>query len=246
MLGIMKEKIKVIFITIFIIISIILLITNLPFFNVENTIVTGNVKVTSEEVEATVLSQDKNNIFLMSNNQTEKLVEKIPYVKNAEVSKVLPNSLKIEITEREPIAYLVYNKDSYIYIDDGGYVLEVNKEPLLDRPFVTGTKYGNFVLNEPLTFENEYTLQKISIINSNMEKYYLQDYQITIDLSEDYNVKLKVNDITVGLGEFENIDKKMRYLKSILAELDEKGYMSGYIDLSDFDKPITFKFDGNN
>lgn len=242
----MKTNIKIILIVLFLVLSIALLITNLQYFNLKNVEVIGTTKVENEEVSEMLLSTDIKNIFLINNGKMESLVEKVPYVKTAEVSKMLPNSLKVQITERVPIAYLVYNKDSYIFIDDEGYVLEVSDKPLEEKPFVTGVKYGNFVLNEPLQFENEYTLQKISIINSNMEKYDLQNYEITIDLLEDFNVKLIINEIKVGLGEFEDIDKKMRYLKSILEELDEKGYLSGYIDLSDFDKPITFKFDGNN
>lgn len=241
----MKINIKYILITTFILITILLIVVNLPMFDITSVVLTGNAKITQEEVEDVIVGQDVKNIFWISDYKVEKAIENLPYVKEAKVSKTLPGQLNIDINEREPIAYLLYNKDSYIYMDNEGYALEVSSEPLENSPLITGVNFGNFILNEPLNFEDEYTLQMINTLCENIEKYNLGNYEITIDLSQDFNVKLIINDITVGLGEFEDIDKKMRYLKSILEELDDLGYLSGYIDLSDFNRPITFKYSIN-
>lgn len=241
----MKLNIKHILIASFVLITILLISANLPMFDVTSVVLTGNSKVTQEEVKNIVIGQDIKNIFWLSNSKIEKAVESLPYVESVKVKKVIPSQLEINIVEREPVAYLVYNKDSYIYIDDNGYALEVSNEPLEGKPLVTGVEYGNFILNEPLQFTDEYDLPMITTLYENIIKYDLENYEITIDLSQDFNVKLIINDITVGLGEFEDIDKKMRYLKSILDELDDLGYLSGYIDLSDFNKPITFKYSAN-
>lgn len=241
----MKINIKYTLIVAFVVMSILLVVMNLQVFNVTSVTVSGNEKTTSDDITKTALSyvkENSNNIFWINSGKIESAVETLPYVKEANVKKVFPNTLVFQVVERKAVAYLVYNKNSYIYIDKDGYVLEVTDKPLENSPLITGVKYGKFVLNEPLKFEDTYTLQKVMTLKSNMDKYNLQNYQITIDLLEDFNVKLIINNITVGLGEFESIDKKMRYLKSILMELDEKGYVSGYIDLSDFDKPITFKY----
>ncbi len=238
----MKIKMSRNLIILFSILTLLLIFINLPFFYVSSIEVKGNVNTTSEEIEKIILLDDKSNIFWVNDRKMELAIETLPYVESANIKKNVPNQLIVEVKEREPVAYLLYNKNSYIYIDKEGYVLEVSSKPLEGKPFVTGVKYENFLLNEPLVFERNYIIQMIDTLNSNIEKYKLQNYQITIDLLEDFNVKLKINDITVGLGEFENIDKKMRYLKSILTKLDEEGYMSGYIDLSDFEKPITFKY----
>ncbi len=237
-------KIKIISISTFIALTILLIITNLPMFNVNTIVVQGVENISEEEVINIASAQKVKNIFWLSSNKIEKAVESLPYAKTVKVEKVYPNTLNINVLEREPIAYLVYNKNNYVYIDNEGYVLEVANKPLEGKPYVTGAKFGNFVLNEQIQFQNAYTLPKIIVINTNMEKYKLENYQLTIDLLEEFNVKLIINDITVDIGEFENIDKKMRYLKSILVELDNEGYTSGYIDLRDFNKPITFKFSG--
>ncbi len=246
--GILKGditlKIKIISISIFIVLTILLIFANLPIFNVTNISVQGVENISEEEVISIASAQNVKNIFWLSSNKIEKAVETLPYAKSVEVDKIYPNALNINVLERKPIAYLVYNKNNYIYIDNEGYVLEVANKPLEDKPFVTGVKFENFILGEQMQFKNAYTLTKIIAINTNMEKYKLEKYQITIDLLEEFNVKLIINDITVDIGEFENIDKKMRYLKSILVELDNEGYTSGYIDLKDFNKPITFKFSG--
>ncbi len=238
----MKIKMSKNLIILFAILTSLLIFMHLPIFNVKSVQVTGNINTKTEDVEDIVLLDDTSNIFWVNTRKMEIAVESMPYVKTAKVKKSVPSEIVVEVVEREPIAYLLYNKNSYIYIDDEGYVLEVSSKPLEGKPFVTGVRYENFVLNEPLVFERNYIIQMIATLNQNIEKYKLQNYQITIDLLEDFNVKLVINDITVGLGEFEDIDKKMRYLKSILTKLDEEGYMSGYIDLSDFEKPITFKY----
>ncbi len=238
----MKIKMSKNLIILFSILTFLLIFINLPIFNVTGVQVVGNINTKTEDIESIILLDDKSNIFWVNDRKMELAVETLPYVKSANVKKSVPNELIVEVVEREPMAYLLYNKNSYIYIDEEGYVLEVSSKPLEGKPFVTGVQYENFLLNEPLKFKRDYVLQMVSTLNDNIEKYKLQNYQITIDLLEDFNVKLIINEITVGLGEFENIDKKMRYLKSILTKLDEEGYMSGYIDLSDFEKPITFKY----
>ncbi len=241
----MKFKMSKNLIFLFTILTLLLIFINLPMFNVVSVQVVGNDNTKVEDIENIVLLDDKSNIFWVNDSKMEMAVKSLPYVKTVKVKKNVPNELIVEIVERVPVAYLLYNKNSYIYIDNEGYVLEVSAKPLEGKPYITGVKYENFNLNEPLVFERNYAIQMIATLNQNIEKYKLQNYQITIDLLEDFNVKLVINDITVGLGEFENIDKKMRYLKSILTELDEQGYMSGYIDLSDFEKPITFKYSAN-
>ncbi len=238
----MKINFKITLITVFVVMTMLLIIANLPMFNVSRFEVIGNIETSEEEIISKVTALEVDNIFWLSKSKLESSVETLPYVKTATIHKSFPNGLQIEVKERQAVAYLVYNKNSYIYIDGEGYVLEVANTPLEGKSLVTGVKYGNFVLGEPLVFENDYVLHKVTTLNGNIQRYELQNYQITIDLLEDFNVKLIINDITVGLGEFQDIDKKMRYLKSILTKLDEQGYMSGYIDLSDFDKPITFKF----
>ncbi len=238
-------NLKYIIIAVFIVMTVGLIVANLPYFEVSEVEVTGNLKVSREDIVRQATTLEVGNIFWLSKSKIEQVVETIPYIKNAELTKIYPNKLKINVTERTPVAYLIYNKSSYIYIDNEGCVLEVASTPVEGKAMITGVKYENFNLNEPLKFENNYVLHKVTTLNANIQKYNLENYQITIDLLEDFNVKLIINDMTVGLGEFESIDKKMRYLKSILTKLDEQGYLSGYIDLSDFDKPITFKFSTN-
>ena len=100
------------------------------FFHVKQISVSGNEHYTQEEVIAALnLSPRQSDVHTISRSVIEqRLKQKLSYVKQAHISKsILKRSLTLEITEREPVALLMYPENSrirFVLVDLEGYVLE--------------------------------------------------------------------------------------------------------------------------
>lgn len=131
-----KAKIRLIVLIALILIAIILLILLFsPIFNIRNIDVGGSLKYSHEEiVNSSELKLGENAfrrlriapeaIFELRLLDAEKKIKQLPYVKECTVKIVFPNSIRIQITDRDPAAYLVYF-DNYLTVDEQGFVLEV-------------------------------------------------------------------------------------------------------------------------
>ena len=76
-----------------------------PMFNIKNIVVTGNSKISSETIiEGSQLKTDEN-IFLTWLPSYEKKVEGLDYIEDCNISRILPDTLEIAVTERQPAAY---------------------------------------------------------------------------------------------------------------------------------------------
>ena len=90
----------------------------------------------------------------------EQNVEKLPWIKSAEIKYVFPGKVFITVTERNAIAWVRYF-GNYLLVDEQGYVLEVATE-LDDRyPEIRGVQLDKFVLGEKIQTEEP---EKISVL----------------------------------------------------------------------------------
>ena len=91
------------------------------------------------------------NLFDIDIAEIRKKIEKISYIKSARIYRVLPDTLKIEITQRVPIAYL-FRYGAKLVIDEDAVVMNKKncmklKYPL---PVIKGFKYKRLALGEKL------------------------------------------------------------------------------------------------
>lgn len=95
-----------------------------PFFNITSVSCTGTEILDQETVvdaSGVVLGV---NIFRIPVNRIEENIEKtLPYIADVTVRRSFPSSVKLEIVERTPVAY-VRNGPSYLVIDENGIALE--------------------------------------------------------------------------------------------------------------------------
>jgi cell division protein FtsQ len=78
-----------------------------------------------EELQLMIREEKLGNILLLDMDHLQSALERHRWVQEAQIRKVFPSSLKIEIKEREPAALL--KKDIYYLIDEQGVELEHTK-----------------------------------------------------------------------------------------------------------------------
>jgi cell division protein FtsQ len=95
-----------------------------PYFEVREILVEGQVRAEEEAVIGCANVKPGENLLLLDKDEVRRAVEAHPWVRVARVVKRLPNTLQIEVEEREPAALVNNAHDGVLYgLDNEGYVL---------------------------------------------------------------------------------------------------------------------------
>jgi len=98
---------------------------------------TGNHVVTREAV-LRPFAQDRNlSVLQIPLDLRRSQLEQIPWVESASVHRILPNRIRVELTERTPVAF-ARNGNEVELIDPHGVILERPRDADLQFPVVTG------------------------------------------------------------------------------------------------------------
>ncbi|HHU91159.1 MAG TPA: FtsQ-type POTRA domain-containing protein [Clostridiaceae bacterium] len=172
-----KTRFKIfIFVFVFALCLVILLFA--PVFNIKSIEVGGNSRYTAEKIIETSGIMIGENGFRKLRLRPEAILElrlldseekinQLPYVKSCTVKIDFPDNVKIQITEREPAAYIVYF-DNYLTVDAQGYVLEAgNTEPPQGLKELRGIDFKKYTIGKQLE-ESEIDLiyTGVEIINT--------------------------------------------------------------------------------
>jgi len=209
--------------------ALALLIGASVFFRVAEISVTGSTAYTSEEiVKMSGIEVDDNLLFINETAAAVSICNKFPYVAEVKIIRNLPNSVVIEIMEREAIASVTFGGNRYI-IDKNAHVLESLKSVGTgDLINVTGLESAEIKVGQkiPATENNQIQLEYLTRMLTQISDYGMQNkikklYITSISAIEfDYDDKYSVK-----FGKGEDVDKKLSILKETVLELgsDEQG-----------------------
>lgn len=194
-----------------------------PLFNIKDVTVTGNNKLSKEEIISLSEIRTEENIFKTSKNDIKNRIKTNPYVENVKIRRKLPDKVEIIVVERVA-TYMLPFANSYVYINNQGYMLEITS-PKANLPIITGVSTpeenlheGERLLSEDLVKLGE-VLQIIESANANG----IQELITKIDISnrQDYTIMLEKEKKLVHMGDVSNLSTKMSYINKIIQ--DEAG-----------------------
>ncbi len=208
------------------------------FFKVTDIQVTGCQLYTVEQVAgACGISLGDNLLLIRKPAAAARLKILLPYIENVRIGRALPGTVTIEVSE-SGAAFSVEAEDGTSWLINGsGKVLEEAGVSAADYPKLTGV-----ILKKP-----EPGLQALTNQTSNLEAaQQLMELlgesdivpQITeIDVSKTFDIVVWYgNQYEVHLGGTDRLDYKLRYLLSILDQLDSA--RGGVIDLTLEEKDV--------
>jgi len=99
--------------------------------------ITGNHVVAREAVLAPFYKDRGHSVLRIPLDTRRSEVEQISWVQSASVQRILPNRIRIDVTERTPIAFLRNGSDLAL-VDENGVILDRPKGEELHFPIVTG------------------------------------------------------------------------------------------------------------
>ncbi|MBQ4522443.1 MAG: cell division protein FtsQ/DivIB [Lachnospiraceae bacterium] len=204
-------------------------------FQINAISVTGNVHYTEDEIIEYVTSDGyiNNSLILSIKNKIFK-IEPIPFVDKFEIEYLSNNKIAIVVYEKAMAGCTEYMGE-YVYFDKDGIVLETSTKRLEDIPCVYGITFTSFTLHEQMQGSDIEKFKDVLIITQLLQKY---DISIeNIEFTEDEQLLLVTGDISILLGEENDMEVKIAELQNILPKLEGK---KGILHMETFSKTDTY------
>ena len=205
-----------------------------PLFAVKEIKTKGAAHFTTSELCEMIGLSKGEHLLLFGKSKAEKRLKESPYIADAKLSAKLPDTMVITVKERKVRGYVHY-MGAYLYIDEEGRVLEVQKSCKEALPVVNGLQFSSFTEGEILPVENPDALEVVLQISQLMEKYELLDLVVEVDVSNPKDIYAYVNQVQIHLGSMENGNMKIQYMAQIMKTIPEED--RGILDLSALDNP---------
>ncbi len=229
-----KKKKRLIFIIILLLTSIFfILYTKTSFFHISSIEVYGNEKITDEKLMLASGIMIDENIFKINLKMAKENIMLHPYVKDVKVRRKLPNKILINIDERKEVAVIDYI-GSYIYIDEEGIILNILSEKNDEQIMETrGAEIDKPKIGNKIAFSHDNIEKTLLEFINYSKKLGLADSFNIVDIDENGKITIGMNTgAEVAFGTLDDVKYKLKFLVSILKELESKnqGYRVIHLD----------------
>lgn len=195
----------------------------------------GNYRVSGSEIlKRTNLTKGESSL-LFFDSDLERKIEKSPWIMDANITKILPNSVSIEVKEAEIFCLIKQGGKSLKYITDSGIILDdANIDFGLDFPVIISES-----ILEPELLEYALSILKISRYDSVLNFEHISE----LNVSSIYGITVVTTEgVNVFFGLRENLQERWNRLKRTFLFSQNSNIKQEYIDLSLKDK-VVVKYD---
>ena len=184
------------------------------------------------------MTKFKGNLIGLNFNSIKEIVESSEWVKRASIKKVLPSTLKINVTENDPYAIYFQEGKSFLIDLDGSIITEINLNNYEDDLlFVRGE-------NSPELLEQ--LIRDISIAFPNLtqtleEVEFIEKRRWNLKLNNKLLVKLPDENIQQSLKNLKQLFEEQEVMESNIIEIDLR--IQGRAALKVLDGKINYGID---
>jgi cell division protein FtsQ len=224
---------------IFLMIVLVTLCLKLPYFAVETIVVENNKYIDSEIITSLSGINKGNNIFYINTKRSKSKIGSNAYISYVDIDRKFPNTILINVKEREATLYL--NLDNkYIILDKEGFVLEISDSiENLKLVKVDGIKASNIEVGKQITID-ELRVKKVLAQFADLIKRNKTDIKFdNIELNSLSDIKVFCAGLCFKLGDSYEIENKLNKALNI-ATNDEIIGKKGYIDVSFEGSPVVY------
>ena len=186
------------------------------FFKVKDIKIVGTEKTNPYELKQ-ILSSNLNNLITFDKDHAKSLLEKVGWVKRANIKKIYPNTIRINIIESDPFAIFYNNQDIFLIDIDGEIISpnpDINKyESLLT---VRGEK-AEVKLSEII---KEININFPEVRNKVNGLEFVDKRRWNLFLSNDLLIKLPDKEINESLKNLKKLFADKQILDSNIIEVD--------------------------
>ena len=226
------SKVVIIFSLILIVVIVLYTSLNSEIFNSDNIEIEGNKYVESEYIIKALEVNNNKNIFRYNIKDMEEILLNNKYIDKVEIKRLLPNTLKVSIIEKEIVANL-YNEEIYCYIDKEGNFIDEIDENNKDNEVITVHIDYNKTDSQEIKFKNEENKKRLLYLLEYIKEEGIYKKIDNIDMTKPNSINMGTKeDINILLNSDEELKYNISRLAMILADLQNKKQKGGEIDLS--------------
>ena len=235
----MKKIYTYILMGIALLIFIVMLLMLSPWLNIKNIEINGLETLEKADIIRQVKLDKTTNILSFNNFIAKRRLKNNYYIESVKITKKLPDTVTIDITERQIVGYVPYIND-YMYIDETGMVVDIKSSYTQPLPIIYGLSFDSFTIGKKLKTHNDEAFSVVmEITNAIKDKEDLKQI-LKIDISNLEDIHLYMENLDIILGNREGLNIKINTLNEIVKNFkpEEKGFL--YID--DVNKSPIFKY----
>ena len=197
-----------------------------PLLDVRTVKVAGARHTSSEEIQASAAIAHGQNVLLLSTGEIARSIEALPWIKRAEVDRMLPSTVRVRVTERKPALVLSLGAARWT-IDSSGRVLTagVVKKGL---PVLAGVQVATI---EPGgRVQTAEAVAALEVWRGLPRKLRTRVVAVVAPTLERISLKL-ANGTLVRYGAAEDMVAKNEVIRVVLTRLRSAGRPADYIDV---------------
>ena len=207
----MKNIVRLFFLILFVYCAFLFIESD--FFIVKNIQIEGNYNLVKDDIVKKLDNIKGDSLFYINASRLEGIIEDDIRVESAKISRKFPDTIKIKIEERKPIA-IVYSNGTYFYVDEGLNLFALYKEikdtgvPIINIPKEDEIEEFKSMLK---TLRDTQFYNTISEIYKG-DKMYILTLLDGTNVYIDKNVSLKKYNIAYKIYVDESVNKDIEYI----------------------------------
>jgi len=227
-----NSKVVIIFSFLLIIVILLYTVLNSQMLNSKNIEIKGNKYVKSEDIIKILDIKDDKNIFRYNINNMEKILLTNNYIDKVKIKRKLPNTLSINIIEKE-IAANLYNGNIYCYIDKNGTFIDKFDKDNKDNNIIKVNINYNLINSQNIKFNNKENEKSLLYLLEYIKEESIYKKIKSIDMTNANTINIYTkDDINIFLNKDEELKYNISRVSTILSDLQNKNQNGGELDLS--------------
>ena len=190
-----------------------------PSFSIQQISIKGNKQISNQKINQLAEIKTGDNIFSKLGIVMKVKLKRNGYIEDAQIKKVYPNKVEIEIKERQKQFQIKTESDGYIYMDEQGYILEYAVDKL-EIPTIIGIdiKQADVGIKHRLDERDLEKMENILQIREECRNIEIAEKITQIQVKEEYILSLENEGITINFGDATNLKNRMYYVNAILKQ----------------------------
>ncbi|MFA6548545.1 MAG: FtsQ-type POTRA domain-containing protein [Candidatus Margulisiibacteriota bacterium] len=228
-----RPRLGFILLLIFLILCGTAYLLSLPIWQIRDVVVNGVSMLSEKDVRAMAGVPISENLFYASLARAKSNLKKITAIKEVRFYRIPPATILINITERKPVAAIVFTGKSAV-IDADGYIInhnanvDLNIPNMVNLPVITGLQEKDVLKAEKVGADLMRVVEDILLKLSP----FLESKRLQLDMRDADAIELHLDDILlVKIGDEREIGRKMKVFEMLLKEIEGKWPRVEYIDV---------------
>lgn len=200
-------------------------------FVVRSVEVTGDAQVSSDEIVRAARVRFGSSMLLVDEEELRREMNATGAYRLDRVEKQYPSTLVLEVHARSRAAMLLHMGKIRILDETGCLMESVNDVPDTDLVYVSGMRVTSLEIGEPMRAAEgqaqAYCAAMCALLNQGASLYVSE-----LDVSDVENLRIITRTgIRVELGDAENMENKIAWMKGAVADLERRGESGGTLDV---------------